>query len=224
MKTLCYYSLFIAFLINTLGCKYLDGLGKHEFYDEIKAFKEKDQLHTPPLHPILFIGSSSVRRWKSVEPVFKDYQVLNRGFGGAKLTDLHYYLNDVVFKYKPRQIILYAGDNDIAFDGVDAETVFIRFKKIYEAIRQKMPDVPFIYMSIKPSPGRRQILPIQIKSNKLIKDYLQTQKDAQFVDIFPLMLDRTGNASPDIVIADSIHLNQKGYLIWETAIRPYLLK
>jgi lysophospholipase L1-like esterase len=79
-------------------------------------------------------------------------------------------------------------------------------------------------MSIKPSPGRRQFLPIQIKSNELIKDYLQTQKGAQFVDIFPLMLDKTGNASPDIVIADSIHLNQKGYLIWETAIRPYLLK
>ena len=181
-------------------------------------------MNAPPERPILFIGSSSVRRWASVEPVFKDYHVLNRGFGGAKLTDLHYYLNDVVFTYKPRQIILYGGDNDIAFDGVDAETVFKRFKLVYEAIRQKMPDVPFIYMSIKPSPGRRQFLAIQIKSNELIKNYIETKKHAQFVNIFPLMLDNTGNAKTDVVVADSIHLNRKGYLIWEEAIRPYLLK
>jgi lysophospholipase L1-like esterase len=87
-----------------------------------------------------------------------------------------------------------------------------------------MPDVPFIYMSIKPSPGRRQFLPIQIKSNELIKNYLETKKHAQFVNIFPLMLDSTGNAKSDVVVADSIHLNRKGYLIWEEAIRPYLLK
>ncbi len=224
MNQIFNYCLFLALLINLSGCSYIDGWGKPEFYDEIQAFKEKDRLNAPPENPILFAGSSSIRRWESLESVFKDYGVINRGFGGAKLTDLHGFLDDVVFEYHPRQIILYCGDNDIAFDGADAETIFKRFKLVYKAIRQKLPEVPFIYMSIKPSPGRKNFLAIQIKSNELIRNYLNSQQQSQFVDIFPLMLDTAGNARTDLVIADQIHLNRKGYLIWEEAMRPYLLK
>jgi lysophospholipase L1-like esterase len=206
------------------GCDNFGDQNKPEFYEEIEAFKEKDRINPPPEKPILLIGSSSVRLWKSAEVVFKDYRVVNRGFGGAKLTDLYRYLGDIILVYNPRQIILYCGDNDIAFDGADAETIFMRFKGVYKELRETLPQVPFIYMSIKPSPGRRQFLAIQMKSNELIKNYLLTQKNAQFLDIFPLMLDSTGKARADIVGIDSIHMNPKGYMIWEKAIRPYLLK
>lgn len=197
---------------------------KPPFWDEIQNFKKADSLKLPPPNGILFVGSSSFRLWSELETVFKDYNAINRGFGGANLIDINYYANDIIFPYKPRQIIIYCGDNDLPADTVDAPMLFGRFKTFYTTIRNRMPDVPIAYISIKPSPQRERYLPIVKEANHLIKSFLQTQPKAEFIDVFSPMLTPDGKFRPELYKEDSLHMNSKGYDIWIKAITPYLIK
>ncbi|WP_347158666.1 GDSL-type esterase/lipase family protein [Pontibacter chitinilyticus] len=194
------------------------------FWDEIQAFKKQDSLQMPPKNAILFTGSSSIRKWESLQQMFPKYTVINRGFGGSTLPDLKRYLNDIVFPYQPKQIVIYSGENDIATDTVLAPEVLQRFKDVFTAIRQKMPEVPILFISIKPSPSRAQYWPIVQEANKLIKAYLAQQPRAKFVDVYAPMLLKNGKAIPEIFTQDSLHMNDKGYLIWKKQIQPYLVK
>src|SRR5437764_12815138 len=79
----------------------------------IAAFEAKDTSNPPPQNGIVFVGSSTVRRWElSKNFDAKDY--INRGFGGSQLADSVHFLDRLVLKHKPRAIVLYAGDNDLA--------------------------------------------------------------------------------------------------------------
>src|SRR5215813_8439521 len=84
------------------------------FWDDIQAFKKEDSAHFPGTGKILFVGSSSFARWKDVQKDFPAYPIINRGFGGSSLTDVIRYKDDVIFKYKPKQIVIYCGENDLA--------------------------------------------------------------------------------------------------------------
>ncbi|QCR21478.1 SGNH/GDSL hydrolase family protein [Pontibacter sp. SGAir0037] len=197
---------------------------KPPFWDEIQAFKKQDSLQAPPKDAILFVGSSSFRMWGNVQEMFPEHKIINRGFGGSTLPDLAYYLNDIVFPYQPRQVVIYSGENDIASGTVHAQEVFKRFEAVFTAIREKLPKATLTFVSIKPSPSREQYMPVVVEANNLIKSYLKKQKNAQFVDVYPLMLQKNGKPMADIFIEDNLHMNQKGYTIWQNALRPYLKK
>jgi len=130
---------------------------KAPFYDDIQAFKKQDSIKPPQKHAILFVGSSSFTKWTDVQSYFPGYTILNRGFGGSTLTDVIRYANDIIFPYDPKEIVIYCGENDIAYsDTVSAETVFNRFQALYNMIRVKYKTIPVVYISIKPSPSRRK--------------------------------------------------------------------
>jgi lysophospholipase L1-like esterase len=194
------------------------------FINEIRAFKRSDSLHPPVKAPILFVGSSSFALWKNMNDMLKDYPVLNRGFGGSTLLDVQRYVNDIIIPYHPKQVIIYAGENDVAGGDVDAVMVTDRFKKLFNQIRQQLPGVPIVYISMKPSPSREKFLPVIRQGNKMINNFLYQQKNAGFVDIYPKMLDASGNPNRELFLQDNLHMNQKGYDIWKEALLPYLLK
>jgi len=195
------------------------------FFDEIQAFKKQDSLQPPWQHAILFIGSSSFNFWKDVQDYFPGYPILNRGFGGSSLPDVIRYADDIIFPYNPKEIVIYCGENDLAaFDDVTADTVLNRFKALFGLIRSKLPDVPVVYVSIKPSPSRARLRPKMEEANSLIKNYLATQKNTSFVDVYHLMLGPDNKPMSQIFREDSLHMNPKGYAIWQKAIQPYLVK
>ena len=192
------------------------------FWEEIQAFKQQDASQMPPRQAILFVGSSSIRMWDSLQEMFPDKQVVNRGFGGSNLLDLQFYLPDIVFPYDPKQIVIYSGENDIAFDTVSAQDVLQRFDRVFTSIRQKLPEVPVTFVSIKPSPSRRRYMPVMEEANALIKTYLDQKPLTSYVDVYQPMLTQEGRPRPDIFIADSLHMNQSGYRIWQKEIEPHL--
>lgn len=196
---------------------------KPRFWDDVQTIKHYDQMYAPPANPILFVGSSSIRKWEDMERTFAAYEVMNRGIGGAKVNDIIFYLDDLVFHYQPREIVLYVGENDIP-DGVPADTVLGRTKKLIEGIREKLPETPIVYISIKPSPSRDQFRKTVQESNTLIKEYLQTQHNIKWIDVFTPMLTKDGNSRPEIFQSDLLHLNKDGYKIWKKLIQPTLLK
>jgi lysophospholipase L1-like esterase len=193
------------------------------FQDDIQTILKYDQMYAPPANPILFIGSSSIRKWDDLERTFSDYVVMNRGVGGAITNDVTYYANKIIFPYQPRQIVIYVGENDLVEKGTTADSVLNRFKQLYAVIRAKLPVVPIVYISIKPSPSRAQFLSVAQRANALIKDFIAREQHIVFVNIYSLMLDRDNQPRKELFTEDMLHMNAAGYAIWRKAVKPYLL-
>lgn len=196
------------------------------FYNEIQTFKKEDSLHFPPKHAILFIGSSSFRKWTDVQQSFPGYTIINRGFGGSTFPDAIYYADEIIFPYQPKQIVIYEGDNDVASsDKITADSVLDRFKKLFFLIRKKLPNkTSVVFISIKPSSSRQGLMPVMARANSLIKNFIKHQKHASFVDVYHKMLNADGTPDNDLFESDELHMNAKGYAIWQKSIQPFLLK
>ncbi len=195
------------------------------FANEIANFKKHDAASFPPANAILFVGSSSFRKWEDVATYFPAYTIINRGFGGSTLPDVIRYEKEIIFPYQPKQIVIYCGENDVASsDSVSAQIVFERFNKLYTDIRAVMPDVPVLFVSLKPSPSRWQMRDRMMGANKRIKKYLNKKNNAAFVSVWNDMLGADGKPIPDIFESDNLHMNAKGYAIWQKLIEPYLVK
>jgi lysophospholipase L1-like esterase len=195
------------------------------YWDDIQNFRKRDSVSFPQDSAILFIGSSSFTLWQHVQDDFPGYTIINRGFGGSTLLDQIRYANDIIFPYNPKQIIIYCGENDFAWDStVIVAMVFARFKELFQMIRQKLADIPIAYISMKPSPSRRHLVSKMLEANQNIKDYLGSQKNTVFIDVHSKMLNEANQPMPEIFLDDSLHMNEKGYAIWQKAIQPYLIK
>ncbi|MBG9375302.1 G-D-S-L family lipolytic protein [Panacibacter sp. DH6] len=215
------FILFICLLFT--GCfSYAQAL---PFADEINKFRHTDSIQPPAQNEILFVGSSSFTKWTDIQQYFPAHKIINRGFGGSRLLDVIMYADDVIFPYHPKQIVIYCGENDIAYvDTVSAQTVANRFITLFEIVRSVWDTVPIAFVSIKPSPSRDKFRPVVVDANNLIKNFLGAKKAAAFIDVYSKMLAADGNPMPDIFIEDRLHMNAKGYAIWQQAIEPYLVK
>lgn len=195
------------------------------FYKEIRAFKIKDSLESPAKHAILFIGSSSFTRWIDVSDYFPGHTIVNRAFGGSTLPDLILYANNILLPYQPKQVVIYCGENDFAAsDTVTAAIVLNRFKQLFHLIRNRLPGVAIAFVSIKPSPSRERLWPKMTDANLRIKKYLKTKKATAFIDVYPAMFNKDGKVMNDIFKEDNLHMNAKGYTIWQKIMEPYLIK
>jgi lysophospholipase L1-like esterase len=193
------------------------------FAEDIAAFKKQDSVSFPPKQAILFVGSSSFTNWKDVQNYFPQFTILNRGFGGSSVSDVIRYANDIIFPYQPKQIVIYCGENDLAAsDSVTGKMVCERFVQLFILIRNKMPKVSVAFISLKPSTSRWHLKDKMIAANKKIKKYLRKKKNAAFIDVYHKMLNKDGTPMPEIFIEDNLHMNAKGYTIWQKIIEPYL--
>jgi len=195
------------------------------FWNEIAEFKKKDSVQHPPAGAILFVGSSSFRKWTNLQSDFPGYAIINRGFGGSGFDDVIHYAKDIIYPYHPKQIVIYCGDNDLASsEKVTAKKVYKRFVKLYDLIRKHLQNVDIVYVSIKPSPSREKLMPRMEEANDLIRDFTAKHSHVRFVDVYHLMLTSQGRPMEDLFIGDKLHMNEKGYKIWQKAILPYLEK
>ncbi len=182
------------------------------FAKDIAAFKQADQKSKPALGQVLFIGSSTFTRWTDASDYFPGKPILNRAFGGSTLLDVIRYVDDVVTPYKPSQIVVYCGENDIAGDAkLPAYKVADRFKTLYQLIRKREPKANLVYVSIKPGPARWKFRSKMIAANRWIEEYLATQPNTSFVNIWPVLTNADGSIKGEIFVKDGIHLNASGY-------------
>ena len=216
-KKILLFSLLAFFILNTVQSQ--------KFKGEVLAFKKQDSIAFPPTNAILFIGSSSFTKWKDVSSYFPGYTIINRAFGGSTLLDVIHYEKEVVFPYKPKQIVIYCGENDIASsDTINGKTVFERFKILYGDIRKVYPKTSIVYVSMKPSPSRWKMKERMINGNELISDFIKKQKNTVFVSVWEKMLDSNNQPIPTIFLDDRLHMNAQGYSIWQKILEPVLLK
>jgi lysophospholipase L1-like esterase len=199
--------------------------GNIPFWKEVQALKQKDSLAFPAPGQTLFIGSSSFTMWKDAQDYFPKHKILNRAFGGSTLLDMIRFRYEVVFPYQPKQIVLYCGENDFASsDTVTVSMVVERFKTFYSLMRARYPVVPFLYVSMKPSPSRAHLMPKYKEANQLIAEFLKQDKKSAFADVYSKMLKADGSPMDDIFLQDRLHMTAKGYAIWKKILEPLLIK
>jgi lysophospholipase L1-like esterase len=193
------------------------------FIKEIKAFKQQDSIAMPPQNAILFAGSSSFRLWKNIEADFLGHTIINRGFGGSSLPDVIRYTEDIIFPYSPKHIVIYCGENDFAADPkLPSDSVVRRFRILFSLIRSRFITTHVSYVSMKPSPSRWKMKDQMIAANDGIKKFLKSQRRTSYVDVWTPMLAENGEPMKDLFLSDSLHMNTKGYAIWQKAIEPVL--
>ena len=169
----------------------------------------------------MFIGSSSIVKWKTLAEDFPGMPVINRGFGGSRIPDSIRFADRIVLPYHPKRIFLYAGDNDIA-GGHSPQQVLADFKTFVETVRAGQSDVPIYFISLKPSPSRAKFIPKVLEANSLIQAYTKEGKDLFYIDVATPMLDSEGKARPELFGKDMLHMNRSGYEIWIKIIAPLL--
>lgn len=195
------------------------------FWEDIQAFKKQDSITFPSKNAILFVGSSSFTMWKDVQDYFPGYKIINRGFGGSTLQDVIRYANDIIIPYQPKQIVIYCGENDLAYDdSLYPSQVEERFEQLFDIIREHYPKIQITYISIKPSLSRKKLMPKFDVANVMIKSFLKSKKKTKFIDVYHAMLEKDGTPMKDIFIEDNLHMNAKGYRIWQKLIQPHLVK
>ena len=214
-----------SFLVILIVSFFSSQLTAQSFKDEIAAFQKLDDIQMPKAGGILFVGSSSFTKWVDVNDYFPGFPITNRGFGGSSLTDVIFYSESVILKYKPKQIYIYCGENDIAAsDSITPEIVFNRFKQLYSIIRKNLDrKIQVVYVSIKPSIARWKYEQKFVETNSLIKEFLSKKKHNLFLDVHSAMLESDRSVKKDIFIGDQLHMNAKGYKIWQGIIMPTLL-
>lgn len=191
------------------------------FAKEINAFTASDATNSPARGGILFLGSSSIRLWKTLAQDLPDLPVLNRGFGGSQIIDSVNYADRIVFPYRPKHIVLYAGGNDINAKKTP-EQVFADFRAFVAKVHARLPRTRISYISIAPNPARwSQIVQVR-EANRLIEEYTRTDKRLGFINTFPHMLGADGQPKPDIFVDDRLHMNPRGYEIWKSVVGDYL--
>jgi lysophospholipase L1-like esterase len=188
---------------------------------DIQAFEAADKKSPPPEGAVLFIGASTIRLWKTLDKDFPDQKVINRGFGGSEIADSTYFADRIVVPYKPRLILLRAGGNDINA-GKSPEQVAADFKAFVETVQAKLPETRIAFMSNGPSPARWSQADKQRQANQLIKDFIATQKNLVYIEMFDCMLGDDKKPREELYVKDRLHNSSEGYKVWTAIIAPYL--
>lgn len=188
----------------------------------IGQFEDWDRKNSWLEDAVLFVGSSSIRMWPTRES-FEGTKVINRGFGGSQISEVNYFAERIVLKYRPRLIVFYAGDNDVA-KGRSAKTVLEDYRKFVKIVQGKLPQTGIIYVGIKPSGSRWKLWPVMAEANTMIRDMCDKDGRLVYFDSATPLLDEGGKPDDKLFLGDKLHLNKEGYKKWTKALRPLIDK
>ena len=188
---------------------------------EIRAFETSDRAAMPAPGGIVFFGSSSIRRWTSLAADFPGLPVLNRGFGGSTFPEANHYISRAVLRYRPRIVVVYEGDNDIA-SGRSPQQVLADYREFVRLVRDSLPTARIVFIGIKPSPSRWAQADQQREANRLVREVVQADTLQSYVDVFTPMLGANGHPQPALFVGDSLHMTPAGYAIWRAQVAPHL--
>lgn len=190
--------------------------------DDIAAFEAADQETPPALGGVLFVGSSSIRKW-DLARWFPGLTTLNRGFGGSQIADVNRYAERIVLPYRPKAIVFYSGDNDINAGKTPAE-VESDLQQFVSSVHDSLPQTSVLVISIKPSLKRREQVAQQQQANERFRTLCESDRRLTYIDIVPLMLGEDGQPRPDLFVDDGLHLSDAGYRLWTEIVGEALAR
>ena len=211
---------FLALILTLLTLSRISA-APEQWKAEIDRFTAADAAHPPPSQGVLFVGSSTIRKWTSLAKDFPAVPVINRGFGGSELSDSVSYADRIAIPYRPRLLVVYAGDNDLA-RGKTPAIVHGDFRAFCAKIHAALPQTRILFVAIKPSPSREKLKDKIIAANALIAAECQKDQRLGYADVYTPMLDAKGGMRPELFVQDMLHMNESGYALWTRVIGPLL--
>jgi lysophospholipase L1-like esterase len=187
---------------------------------DIAAFEAADTITPPQKGGIVFVGSSTIRRWDTAS-YFPDLKIINRGFGGSEMADAVRYVHRIVTPYEPRLVVVYSGDNDISA-GWSSEDVAIQFERFTRAVHAKLPQTRILLIAVKSSLLRWTQIDRMRMSNAILRAYCERDDRLAFIDFDTLMLGWDEKPRRELFVEDGLHLSPQGYQLWTTVLRPWL--
>ncbi len=188
---------------------------------DVAAFEAADRTNPAPKNALLFVGSSTIVRWKTLDKDFPNQPIINRGFGGNEIADSTHFADRMIFPYRPKMIFLRAGGNDI-HNGKSPEQVFDDFKTFVSTVHGKLPQTDIAYISMSPSIARWNEREANKKANALIEAYVKGKPRLTYIDTWSIPLDASGQPRPELFVEDKLHFSPEGYKLLIERVRPYI--
>ena len=217
----------ILFSLFLLSCsplgKYRDLPEVKSWENDIKKFEQLDKSHKYPTDAILFAGSSSIRLWTSLEQDMLPYEVIQRGYGGAKLSDFAVYAGRIFDPHPCKAIVIFIA-NDITGTVQDKtpKDVASLFNNVLNTIRKEHPVTPVFWIETTPTASRWKVWPEIQKANSLIKEICDKKKNTYFIKTDFAFLNEKGLPKDELFRDDKLHLTEKGYAVWTEIIKKEL--
>lgn len=189
---------------------------------EVAAIEKRLKDAPPKAGGVVFAGSSSIRLW-DLKKSFPGRDYGNVGFGGSQIRDCTHFAARLVTPFKPKAVVFYAGDNDVAA-GRTPEQVCNDFRAFCAAVHNDVPKCRVLFVAVKPSIARWKQYDAQTKANRLVKDVCAADPRLGFVDIVPVMLGPDGMPVAELFAKDGLHLSPAGYEKWTAAVKAALEK
>jgi lysophospholipase L1-like esterase len=189
----------------------------------IAAFEAQDRTDPPPKNALLFIGSSTIVRWKTLAQDYPEHKVINRGFGGSQIADSTNFAERVVIPYAPKAVFLRAGGNDLNA-GKSVEQVFQDFKDFVAKVQGKLPSTEIYFISLSPSIARWKQHDKEKELNNRIKDFIAAKPRLHYIETYDMVLGTSGEPRPELFVEDKLHFNADGNRLLAERIRPHLPK
>ncbi len=189
---------------------------------EIAAYEASDRSNPPPKGGVLFIGSSTVRLWKTLADDFPGFKVINRGFGGSEIVDSTHFADRLIFPHEPRQIFLRAGGNDL-HAGRLPRAVAADFAEFVRVVHARLPKTEILFIGLCPAPARWGEADKNRELNRLVRQMALDMPRVGYVDADTISLDSDGRARPELFVKDRLHFAREGYMLLAERVRPFLV-
>ena len=186
----------------------------------ILAFEAHEKAEPTATKGIVFIGSSSIRRWDLAKH-FPDLPVTNRGFGGSQIADSTRYADRILLPLEPRIVVLYAGDNDVNA-GKTTDQVVSDYRAFVAKVHGALPRTRIVFIALKPSLSRWKLVGTMRQVNEAIRAVTAEDSRLIFVDIDGPMIGVDGQPRPELFVEDGLHLSAEGYELWTSLVLPHL--
>jgi hypothetical protein len=220
-----YILLLISFVL--LSCsplrKYQDLPEVKSWDKDIQKFEQLDKNEKYPDDAILFAGSSSIRLWSTLEKDMYPYNVIQRGYGGAKLSDFVVYANRIFSPHKCKAIVIFIA-NDIIGTAEDKtpKEVAALFRNVLKTIRKSHPSTPVFWIAVTPTPSRWKVWPEIQNANAMVRKICENEKNTYFITTDFAFLKENGVPNDELFRDDKLHLTEKGYAVWTDIIKKEL--
>lgn len=187
------------------------------FAAELTRFATDD----PATGGIVFTGSSSIRRWPDLQGDFPGLPVVNRGFGGCHITDVHDRFEMVIARHEPKLLVIYAGANDIA-EGKSVQQTFDATVALIRQSRARFPNLRILFLSLKIPPSRDHLAPQFHDLNRRLAAWSADKEWLRWIDAGTCLVSNSGKPDPAVFDEDRLHLNPTGYARWQQVLDPIL--
>lgn len=207
--------------LGAVARKYAEARDYTKWEKEVAAYEAADRENPPPKGGILFIGSSTIKRWKTLADDFPNHKVINRGFGGTEIVDATHFADRLIFPHEPKQIFLRAGGNDI-HAGRTPKEVAADFAEFVQTVHTRLPKTEILYIALSPAPARWGEGDKSRELNRLIRKAALEMPRVGFVDAYDISLTAEGKARPELFVSDRLHFSPEGYKLLVERVRPFL--